>query len=99
MRSSVAAREPGPESAHPDHPPCTSGGVKEDRNDSTAPQAIVRLLSLMKKSRGVISMFAPHVDRLHLAAQPLVVEERVHHDQRIAQDHAIDPAILVLIRP
>ena len=37
------------------------------------------------------------VDHLHLPAEPLVLEQRVHHDQRVAEDQPVDPAALVLV--
>ena len=38
-----------------------------------------------------------HVDHLHLAAEVLVVQKRVHHHQRIAEDHAVGPAVAELV--
>jgi hypothetical protein len=38
-----------------------------------------------------------HVDHLHLPAQALVVEQRVHHRQRVAEDQPVDPLVAMLI--
>jgi len=38
------------------------------------------------------------VDHLHLAAEPLVLEQRVHDDERVAEDEPILPLVLVLVR-
>jgi hypothetical protein len=37
------------------------------------------------------------VDHLHLPAQTLVVQQRVHHHQRIAEDHPVDPLVAILV--
>ncbi|MGC8908126.1 MAG: hypothetical protein ACP5M0_11880 [Desulfomonilaceae bacterium] len=37
------------------------------------------------------------VDHLHLAGHALFFEERVHHQERIAGDQAVRPAVLVLV--
>ncbi len=37
------------------------------------------------------------VDHLHLAAQSLVVQERVHHDERVAEDQAVHPLVGILV--
>ena len=37
------------------------------------------------------------IDRLHLPAEPLVAEQRVHDDQRIAEDQPVDPAVAVFV--
>jgi hypothetical protein len=39
------------------------------------------------------------VDHLHLAAEALVVQERVHHDERVAEDHPVDPIVAILVSP
>ena len=38
------------------------------------------------------------VDHLHLPAEALVLEQAVHHDQRVAEDHPVHPVALVLVR-
>ena len=38
-----------------------------------------------------------HVDHLHLATEPFIVQERVHDHKRITQHHAIRPVVLILI--
>ena len=38
-----------------------------------------------------------HVDGLDLAAEPLVAEQRVHHHQRVAEDHPVHPPVPVLV--
>ncbi len=38
------------------------------------------------------------VDHLHLAAESLVLQQRVHHDKRVAEHHAVLPLVLVLVR-
>ncbi len=40
-----------------------------------------------------------HVDHLHLAAEALVVQQRVHDDEGVAEDQPIDPRIPVLVGP
>ena len=37
------------------------------------------------------------VDTLHFAAQSLALCERSHHLQRVAEDHAVRPVLIVLI--
>ena len=37
------------------------------------------------------------VDHLHLPAEILVVQQRVHHHQRITEDHAVLPAVGVFV--
>ena len=37
------------------------------------------------------------VDALHLSAHPLTVQQRVHHQQGVAQDEAVLPVLVVLI--
>ena len=38
------------------------------------------------------------VDHLHLPAKALVLEERVHDDERVAEDQPVRPVALVLVR-
>ena len=37
------------------------------------------------------------VDHLHLAAEALVVQQRVHHDERVAEDQAVHPVVPVFV--
>src|SRR5438874_9672315 len=37
------------------------------------------------------------VNHLDLPAQALVMQQRVHYDERVPQDHSVNPFILVLI--
>src|SRR5213079_2339299 len=37
------------------------------------------------------------VDHLDLTTQPLVVQQRVHYNQRVAQNHPVHPLVLVLV--
>ena len=38
-----------------------------------------------------------HVDHLHLPAHALVVQQRVHHHQGVAQDHPVHPLVPILV--
>ena len=38
-----------------------------------------------------------HVDHLHPPLQPLFLRQRGHHQQAVAQDHAVGPVLLVVV--
>src|SRR5207247_8298112 len=37
------------------------------------------------------------VDHLDLFAEKLIAQKRIHHDERVAQNHSIDPFVCVLV--
>src|SRR5918997_5982715 len=37
------------------------------------------------------------VDHLHLPSQPLFLNQRVHHQERVARDHPVRPTVLMLV--